>query len=54
MAALLKEDESVYQTTVSVRADGMAKFMESVQNPKAPPKKLVEMMRQKREALRGK
>ncbi len=47
MAALLKDDEYV-ATTLSVRPEGLNRLLKAIENPKAPPSKLVEMMRRQK------
>ena len=50
MAALLRDDEDTHPVTLRVKAEGMKKFSQALKEPKAPPKKLIEMMRNKRES----
>jgi len=50
MAAVIKEDGSLVETSFKVSLDGMKRFNAEIKKPKEPNGKLIELMRFKRES----
>jgi uncharacterized protein (DUF1778 family) len=55
MVALVKDDGEVRPMTLRVSQKGLKRYTNALSEPKAPPKKLIEMMRvKKRETAKSK
>lgn len=50
MAALLKDDDV---RSFSVRREGLDRLNKAIENPKEPPKKLIEMMKPRKDPVKS-